>query len=528
MFRRFVFLALILTLLTPSALAGEAPNYEISSYVLYMNVQDDGAVRVREEIIYNNPSAYEGLSIPVSLKGTDGLSEAAVWCDGEVLEELSSADALEEDARGFIVTSEGDDARIDIVCPGDSDSHAFACAYTLKDLACRYEDTALLDRVLIPSGREVMLQNAVVIVTLPRSDGEVLAYVDGAPEEIPLLVKYDTVNIGPIDVAADEALSAQLLFPADWLNAAETVPQAMREAVIAPRRKAEAETARETNARRAEQYTATAIYAVVFIAALLFLMKKNGVKKGRGKASPNEALLDQYPGAYAVYAARDKAGVNALTATLAELERRGVISISRAEEDLQIRMLDHDQPLKAHEEAALNIIFGFKNEVANVSSLYTAGNEAQAKQMTDRFAAFDKAVAADAHAAGLTWQNDAILIVTALLNILCGVILGFVLLLVGKRMLLEACGVAVFMFVMIGQINRVRTLTDAGEALQEAAYALAADEKARARHVPLGMAVGDWTADDDSEEARLYGDLHRKLNEIFYDTATLRRIRKKK
>ena len=49
----------------PCAMAGEAVNYEISSYVLYMTIQPDGDVRVREEVIYNNPSAYTGLTLNV-------------------------------------------------------------------------------------------------------------------------------------------------------------------------------------------------------------------------------------------------------------------------------------------------------------------------------------------------------------------------------------------------------------------------------------------------------------------------------
>ncbi|MBR3505156.1 MAG: DUF2207 domain-containing protein [Clostridia bacterium] len=535
MFRRIAHLALIAALLAMplTAFAGQAANYEISSYVIYMTVQEDGDVHVREEIIYNNPGAYSGLSLTVNLEGTNGLSDVAVWRDGEALDELPEADARLGEAQGFTVKEENGRALVKIVAPGDSDSHAFACAYNLAGLARRYEDTALLERALISADREVMLQNAAAIVKLPRSDGEMLAYVDGGPEEIPLLVKYDTVNIGPIDVAADEALSLQLLFPAEWLDKAETKPMRMRESVVAPRRQAEAAIERETNARRAEQYTATAVYASVFIAALLVLMKKYGVRKGHIPAELDEALLEKYPPAYTVYAARDKAGVNALTATLADLARRGIVCLREGDGGVSLRLENRPQELKSHEKAALDIVFsGEAGEWIDISALYTPGNEAQARRLTDRFADYDKAVAADAHAAGLTWRNDAILIVTALLNILCGVILGFVLLLVGKRMLLEACCVAVFMFVMIGQLNRVRTLTDAGEALQRAAYALQRDPSAMARHIPLGRAVGEWSAHgaekSGSEEAKLFDELHSRLNEIFYGAATLRRSRKKK
>lgn len=531
MFRRFALLLAAALLLTQTALAGEAANYEISSYVLYMTVQEDGGVRMREELIYSNPSAYQGFSLTVDLDGAETFSDVAVWCDGEALDEVPAAEARIGEGRGFSVTRSDGRALIDILISGDSDSHAFACAYTLGGLADRYEDTALLERVLIPANREVMLQNAVAIVTLPQWDGDVLAYVDGAPEEIPVLIKYDTVNIGPIDVAADEQLSMQLLFPQEWLSEAEVTPVRMRESVVASRRQAEAETEREVNQRRAEQYTAVAVYGAVFLAALFILMKKYGVKKSRVKAGFDEALLKKYPAAFSVYAALDKSGPGALTATLGDLADRGVVSIERAGKDsARIRLESRPKELLPHEEAALNIVFpNGAVEWVDVSALYTAGNEAQADRLTDGFAAYDKAVAADAHAAGLTWKNDTILILTALFNILCGVILGFVLLLVGKRMILEACVVAAFMFVMINQINRVRTLTDEGERLQRSAYALEDDKTALNRHASLAAGVGAWDrTEPETEEAALYGDLYHRLGDIYYGAAQLRRTRKKK
>ena len=85
--------------------------------------------------------------------------------------------------------------------------------------------------------------------------------------------------------------------------------------------------------------------------------------------------------------------------------------------------------------------------------------------------------------------------------------------------------VAVFMFVMVSQINRVRTLTDEGERLQRAAEALSGEELGS--HLPLAAALrkaGDLVSD----EARLYDRLHDQLRATYYGAATLRRSRKKK
>ena len=529
MFRKFMLALCVLTLFAPAARAGEAANYEISSYVLYMTVQEDGDVRMREEIIYSNPSVYRGLSLAVDLDGVDGLENVEAWADGEALEERDAAEESIGEALFFSVSQSDGRALIDITAPGDNDKRTFACAYTLKGLARRYEDTALLDRALIPANRSVMLQNAVAIVTLPRSDGEVLAYVDGAPEEVPLLVQYNTVNIGPLDVAADEQLSLQLLFPAEWLADAEVVPQRIRETVVAPREEAAAATEREINARRAEQYTAIAAYVAVFGTALLFLMKKYGVK-GRTKAAPDERLLDQYPAALTGFVANDEASAMTLAGTLAELDEQGVVSIRRAGKDVALRLETRPQTLSAHQAAALDVFFSEGETETKATSLNAGQDYAHAQAAEKRLMAYNSAVAADAHRAGLTWNNDTALIVVNLISLLCGVVLGFVLLLVGKRMILEACAVAVFMFFLTNQFNRVRHLTDAGERLQRTAASLTgmADSQKDeiARHLAVAAALG-CEGQTDSDKARLIAALSSQIREAHMNNASLRRSHRK-
>ncbi|MBQ8953290.1 MAG: DUF2207 domain-containing protein [Clostridia bacterium] len=529
MFRKFMAALWALALLAPAALAGEAANYEISSYVMYMTVQPDGNVRVREEVIYSNPSAYKGFSFVLSLDGTDGVENVEAWADGEALEKREAEEESIGEARCFSVSQADGYASIGITAAGDNDKRTFACAYTLKGLAKRYEDTALLDRVLIPSGHGVMLQNAVAIVTLPRSDGEVLAYVDGAPEEIPLLTQYDTVNIGPLDVAADEQLSLQLVFPADWLETASTLPQRVRETVVAPREEAAAATERETNARRAEQYTAIAAYVIVFGALLLLSAKKYGIK-GRMKAQPDEELLDQYPAALTGYVANDEASAMTLAGTLAELDEQGVLSIGREGSDVTMKLENRPETLAAHQAAALDVFFSDGRTEAKASSLNARADYDRAQAAEKRLMAYNAAVAADAHRSGLTWNNDTALIVVNLLSLLCGVVLGFVLLLVGKRMILEACAVAVFMFFLTNQFNRVRHLTDAGERLQKTAASLSGMADSRkdeiARHLAAAAALG-CEGQADSDRARAVAALSAQIREAHMNNASLRRGRRK-
>ncbi|MBO4883751.1 MAG: DUF2207 domain-containing protein [Clostridia bacterium] len=530
MHRRFIAALIALLLACPAALAGEAVNYEISSYALYMTVQPDGDVRVREQVIYSNPSVYDGLTLTVSLEGADGIADIEAWADGEALDELpADADRLGE-ARGFTVVRAAERAVIDILSPGDNDWRTFACAYTLRGLAKRYEDTALIERTLVPAGRDALFQNAAVIVTLPRSDGEVLTYVDGAPEDIPVLLNYDTVNIGPLDIAADESLSMQMLFPAEWLDEAAVTPGAVRESVVKPREAEKAAAERETNARRAEQYTAIAVYALLVGATLFLLARKYGMR-GKPKGEPDEALLDKYPAALAGYAAAEESTPDMLAGTLAELEAEGALTARRDENGVTLRPARRPEGLAAHQAAALDWVFADGGEGKNLAALNAGNDYARAQAIEKGYLAYGEAVSQDMIRAGLKWNNETLLIVAGLVNVLFGVILGMVLLLVGKRMALEAGAVAVFMLVMTKQFERVRHLTDDGERLRQAALSFGGmaerSQEELAARLPVTAALGG-AARCDSEQGRLWKDAADAIRDAHIHNASLRRARKAK
>ena len=527
MLRRIILALIALLLSCPAALAGEAVNYEISSYVLYMTVQPGGDVRAREEIIYSNPSVYGGLTLSVSLEGAEGIEDVEAWADGEALEELPAGGDLIGEGQGFRVIRAKERALIEILSPGDNDSRTFACAYTLTGLAKRHEDTALLERTLIPAGRETLFQNAAVIITLPRSDGEVLAYVDGAPDEIPLLIQYDTVNIGPLEVAADESLSVQLLFPADWLDEAEVTSGAMREAVVQPREEEKAAAERETNARRAEQYTAIAVY-VLIVGAMLFLLAKKYGMRGKPRGEPDESLLDACPAALAGYAASEETTPDMLAGTLAEMEAAGALTAERAEDGgVALRLIRRPENLAAHQAAALDLLFSGGDEI-KLSSLNAGSDYARAQAAEKEFVDYGAAVAKDMCKSGLKWNNETLLILAGLINVLFGVILGMVLLLVGKRMVLEAGAVAVFMFMMTKQFERVRHLTDNGERLRRAALRFGdMGERSQASleaRLPVTVALGG-AARLASEKGRLWKDASDTIRQAHLHNASLRRAR---
>ena len=500
-----------------SAAADQPTDYEISSYVIYVSVKPDGDLRIREEMICSNPSSYEGAGFDIALGSAQDADDYEAWADGAAVPQAGASEAEEGDC--FRVESLPDRVHLDIYSPGDNDWRTFACAYTLRNGAARYRDTALLSRTLIPADRAVIFQNAAVIVTLPQS-GEPEVYLGGTDQEIPLLIQYDTVSVGPVDVPADESLSIEVLFPAEWLSEADTIDEPMRERIVSFHAQAREEAERETNARKAEQYTAIGVYIAVFAGIFLYCLRRFGIRKRPGNASMDPELINRYPPALTRYVASEEAGPAALAGTLADLDGRAVsLSLDDSNHVIAGRLDDAD--LEPHERAALDVLFADSDDaVRDVTALGTPGRYEEAKAFEDKLSVFNRQTARDAHAAGLTWANETRLILINFLSILCGVILGFVLILVGKRMLFEACGIAAVMFLLTKLFGRIRILTDEGEKLALTAMAAGSAETAESVRIRPASAVALGL-----DAPHIYDVLRNTLQDAHVVCASMRRNR---
>ena len=519
MLRRLTALFAIIMLLAGRAAAAEAVvddtvNYEISNYVMYLTVRANGDVRVREELIYTNPSAYTGFEQRVDLSGTQGIEDIEVWTDGHALNQsddiasdgldpLNSGDEpyimdVADDApigtwRADIT---GDSALLRIDSPGDSDWRTFVFAYTLKGLCRRGADTALLDRVLIPAGRAVRYQSAAAVIVMPRSDGEISLWTEGPLSDEQKLIQYDTISLGPTDIAPDESLSIEVIFPEAWLGEAPVDQAVPPRQQIVDEHDAEEEIVREqVRTFRAQQYIACAVYVAACIAALLLLWRRYG-RIGSGRRKLPDVRTDAYPVALISYAAFGEVTANALTGTLCELSQRGDLTVTEQGGKVSFTQEPTARELGGHRGAAVALL---RN--GDPDQMDCRGDYGRAKAFEKLYAAYKAAVVNDAHGAGLIWRNEHVLTTVNAFCLVLGFMLMGMLLLVGKVLLVEAVILFLFMMAMIRLLAQVRKLTDTGEALVNAARAEVSSDLEKKPPVALAVALrGDHAEDQDALE----------------------------
>ena len=513
-------LAALIMLICASGVVADAPvaddtvNYEISSYAVFLTVRPNGDVRVREEFIYNNPSAYEGFSHAIDLTGAEGYEDIEVWEDGQAL----STESTERNSAYYTAARADNNLEIFISAPGDSDWRTFVFAYTLKGLAQRSEDTGLLRRTLIPADREARYQNAAAIITLPQSDGEILVWTEPALSDDARIIRYDTVSLGPIDMPADQSFSVEVLFPAAWLPDASLSTQPVdRNAVIARHEAATEIVEQQKSTFRAQQYIACGVYIALCLLSLWWLKRKYGFKSAKIPDVSSDMAKD-FPVALSAFVRHGEANAAALSGTLCELDKRRVITLTR-EGEPRFDIVDEKASVCAHQRAALDILKVYDG--TNRLSGFNAGNDsARARAFEHAYRQYRLAVSADAAQEGLIWQNERLLIAVNAACILLGFMLMGVLLLVGKTLLVEAVVIFALMMIMLKLYDRVRRLTDKGEALLASSRAAASSLAPDKDQLPLMVALG--MADDGIDELKTWQRVTDAIQKAHLHNASMR------
>ena len=504
-------LMLLLTLLCSlPAGAEEAVDYEISNYAMYIDVRADGSARVREEIIYTCPHTYEGYAFFIDDTGEPENIEA--WADGALLDE--SARTLTPDEKGWLIT---------LSAPGDNDWRTFACAYTLKDYAVRHDDTGMIDRALISAHHAVLYQNATVIVTLPAENGEILVYPHDYTGDV--RTQYNVISFGPTDLAAGAGVSAQLLFPAEWLEEAASTGESVRAGIVSEKTRIQEEKTKNTNTIQLIKRTLGAAYLLIFALLLAWEIKKYGVSAKKLPA-PDWMLLDRYPAAMAGFVAGEAADSDVLVGTLADLAARGNVRIDGDESGALLLTRTGKNALSASDKAALTYVFDGQEAVNPASIAQKSYDRARRKE--DQLRAYGDALTREVEKAQLKRRNESELIGISTASLFCGLTLTIVLLMWGGMMIFEGAVVSVGMFVMMKQYNCVRHLTDAGEALKAAAIGLCGKtDEARAQRSAHRAAAASLGAlgDDAAPDAQALDKLAQILRGAHVGNAGMRKKR---
>ena len=188
----------------------------------------------------------------------------------------------------------------------------------------RHDDAGMIDRALISANHAVLYQNATLIVTLPEENGEILVYPRDYAGDV--RTQYNVISFGPTDLAAGTGVSAQLLFPSEWLEEAAATGRRVRESIVSEKTRIQEEKTRSANTIALIKRVLGAAYLLIFALLLAWEIKKYGVSAKKLPA-PDWTLLDRYPATMAGFVVGEAADSDVLVGSLADLAARGNVRI---------------------------------------------------------------------------------------------------------------------------------------------------------------------------------------------------------
>ncbi len=513
--KRIALLLIVLLLLCPFACAEEtAEEHEISSYVIYADLNTDGSVRVREEVIFNCAAEYAGYVFRVDTPGGFAIDDIDVWADGEPLTEGSN-DRTAEDTYDVQVSDEL--AIIDVYSPGINEWRTFACEYTLSGVLTRYEDACFAKCVIIPEDEEY-LQNATVIITLPYevtdSDGTMIV-ISGAIDNNSLKVQGDKLYAGPVDIKAGNSVDMMVLMPDEHFGDMPVTSGTIRDYAEGIVKKEEQEKERLLKELKAKKHAYLAGYLAGCLALLIWLLVKYGMNGKRMGELSRE--LFAYSPALAGYICDDAVSIRSASAVIAKLVSAGEVVIRRKDERLVLQLIHKNAQLKKHEKAAVELLFRFSNTV--YADELSCKNYEKGHQYEKAYDAFITAMQEDAKSEGLRYGNEGLVIFASSFAIIGGILVVVMMLMINPPMLIEALIAGVVMFVISKLYNAVTRLTPEGEALKKALN--------ESKSMPLSFAAALGKANEiDGEQAQLISELSAALQNAHNHNAALPKERK--
>lgn len=510
-------------LLSSSAIADT--DYEITAYSMDVSLLSDGNANVTETLVYDFEDEYNGVLSTFDIDGVDGIADLRVFIDDV---EMRLVDSMEYEFNTYTLAQEGSLIEARVYSPGDSDVRTVVYEYSMLGLAARYQDVGMVYRKLIGHNNATALHNAIITVHFP-GNGEISAFVHGGMSADDVTVYDNAVAFGPKTVYSGDDVEIRLLFPSEWISNAPLYEENVLQTALAEEQFLIDEAARVALLLRRCKYLLFALYVILFGLTVALMQKKYGVK-GRLKEA-NVHRLTAWPSAFAQTALIGAPDANALSGTLVELIRLSRIKMENVEKDLRFTLLNRTtDDLYPHQAALIDWLFA-ETDVIYLSALNAGSDYERAQAFENGYASYCDRVVQDMVRHSLKYKNDGARICLNAFIILFGAAGASFILLAGASDVLLGCAMALVMFLYITLMNRIRTLTDEGELLQNAAALLRSEPIASGEtllnrlpyYTALGMTeplVHAFVAhpDDSLSAPYLYGgwyfDLHRLSNSM--------------
>lgn len=400
-----ILLAVAVPIIYPTKTAS-AEDISIPTWKIEADLQDNGDLKIIEDITFDFNEKFNGVFRDIMLKGTSGVSEIKVQelkestIEENVLIDYKLAPDADNGQEGVYTLKEDKNKMlIKIYAPSKNQVRTFRLSYTVKNVAVRYNDTGELYYKFVGDENDTPIGRLVILINLPKGmdDSRIKVFAHGPLNGTIEKVSSTSYRLMVAHVPSETFVEGRVLFPKELIPLSERIENIDNYSDILQEEEAYLTKLEQKQARKkvlGEFFEQASIYAsgfglLVFILCL-FLFRRKDIPTDYQEY--HTGIPEDCTPAVAALITGTFAGTNTIFATILDLMRKGYFEITgekdpyygEASKDIFIITLVKpiDNSLLQHEAFFIRWLI---HELGNGKSVSSKDIEYYGKQNNSKF-----------------------------------------------------------------------------------------------------------------------------------------------
>lgn len=358
----------------------------ITDWTVNATLKENGNLEISEDITFVFNEKYNGVYRDIVLEGSYSISDIAVneVLNNSLLEYSLVEKAENGDKRVFTVEEKKSKEIIKIFSPAKDEKKTFRINYVVNNIAVKYNDTGELYYKFLGESNETSIGNFTVNINLPYEDNNdrVKVYAHGPLHGVINKISNSKYQLQVNKVPTKTFIEGRIIFPQEFINASSNYQNIDRyQEIIEEETALQQKMLKDIKRKESFKRQLSMIIIIVSSISILILVVINYLCR---RKIDRDILMIRYknipedctPAVASLIMGTDSVP-NMIFATILDLFRKGYLSISEKDKDIDIsknedfiiyKTKNEDNVLLDHERYFMRWLF---NEIGNGESVST-------------------------------------------------------------------------------------------------------------------------------------------------------------
>ena len=219
--KKISLLILIVVILSISSVSFADDNLNISSWIVFSFLNENGDLVVSEDITFNFKDSFNGVYRNIVLTNTDGIENLRLSeVEGTDETFYTLVDSAKKGEKGvFTVTEKKNTLELMIFSPSKNEEKTFRINYVVKNVAVKHKDTGELYYKFIGKENLTPIDYFSAEITLPKADREkTKIFAHGPLQGTINFLEDDVIELEVFNIPAETFIEGRILIPLDFIG----------------------------------------------------------------------------------------------------------------------------------------------------------------------------------------------------------------------------------------------------------------------------------------------------------------------